>query len=51
MDSTDKRGSEEIIKFRQELAALRRRLRANAKKSKNLSSDTEILLKKIKPEE
>jgi len=48
MDRSDKHISSDLARFRQEMAALRRRLRANAKKSKKLSSDTEVLIKRIK---
>jgi hypothetical protein len=41
----------EVARFRSEVAALRRRLRANAKRAKKLSSDTEILVRRVKPEE
>jgi hypothetical protein len=50
MKPEDKKQSD-VAKFRQELAAVRRRLRANAQRMKKLSSDTEILTRKLKPEE
>ena len=44
--------SEDLAKIRHDIVLLRRRLKINARKSKKLSSDTEILLKKVvKPPE
>jgi hypothetical protein len=44
--------SEDLAKIRHDIVVLRRRLKINARKSKKLSSDTEILLKKVvKPPE
>jgi hypothetical protein len=40
------RQPEDVKKFRSEMASLRRRLRASAKKTKQLSSDTAFLIKK-----
>jgi hypothetical protein len=48
---SDEKNSADVAKFRQELAAVRRRLRANAKRVKKLSTDTEILVRKVKPED
>jgi len=48
MNSNDKK-TRDVAKFRQELAVLRRRLRANAMRTKKLSSDTGILARKANP--
>jgi hypothetical protein len=52
MDSGEKKTSEDLAKITQDIVALRRRIKANAKKSQKLTSETEHLLKKVlKPEE
>jgi hypothetical protein len=43
----DEKTSEDLAKIRQDIVALRRRLKINRAKSKRLSSDTEFLLKKV----
>ena len=46
------KSAEDLTKIRKEIVALRRRLRATARRNRKLTSATEILLKKVAaPEE
>ena len=47
MDPDEKKNTHDLAKIRQEIAALRRRLKVTARKNRQLSSDTDRLLKKV----
>ena len=47
METEPDKSAEDLAKIRQEIVALRRRLKVSARKNRKLSSDTEMLLKKV----
>ena len=51
MEADGNKSADDLAKIRQEIAALRRRLKVSARRNRKLSSDTELLLKKVEKAE
>jgi hypothetical protein len=47
METQANKSAEDLVKIRREIIALRRRLKATARRNRKLSSDTEMLLRKV----
>ena len=51
MDPDANKSAKDLAKIRQEIVALRRRLKDSARRNRKLSSETELLLKKVEKAE